>query len=71
MPLVAGIGDMEDELYTLNETGYSIWKRLDGKKTLEEVAADLADEFEGEEIVQDLLGFVNELVRRRILVEVS
>ncbi len=71
VPLVAGIGDMEDELYTLNETGHAVWKLLDGKKTLEEVAADLSEEFEGDEIVQDVLGFVNELVRRRILVEAS
>jgi len=71
VPLVAGIGDMEDELYTLNETGHAVWKLLDGRKTLEEVAADLSQEFEGEEILQDVLGFVNELVRRRILVEAS
>ncbi len=71
VPLAAGIGDMEDELYTLNETGQAIWKLLDGTKTLGEVAADLSEEFEGAEIVEDVLGFVNELVRRRILVEVS
>jgi hypothetical protein len=71
VPLVAGIGDMEDDLYTLNETGHAVWKLLDGTKTLREVAADLSEEFEGDEIVQDVLGFVAELVRRRILVEAS
>ena len=71
VPLVAGIGDMEDDLYTLNETGHAVWKRLDGKKTLDEVAADLSEEFEGEEIFQDVVGFVNEMVRRRILVEAT
>jgi hypothetical protein len=25
VPLVAGIGDADDELYTLNETGRAIW----------------------------------------------
>ena len=25
VPLVSGIGDMEDELYTMNETGRAIW----------------------------------------------
>ena len=25
VPLVAGIADMEDELFTLNETGREIW----------------------------------------------
>ena len=69
VPLVAGIGDTEDELYSLNETGQAIWKLLDGTKTLGEVASGLSEEFEVEEIVQDLLGFVSELVMRRILVE--
>ena len=71
VPLVAGIGDMEDELYTLNETGQAVWKLLDGTKTLREVAQELSEEFEGEEIVQDVLGFVTELVRRRMLVEAT
>jgi hypothetical protein len=35
VPLVAGIGDADDELYTLNETGKAIWKKLDGQKSLE------------------------------------
>ncbi len=71
VPLVSGIGDMEDDLYTLNETGHAVWKLLDGTKTLREVAADLSEEFEGDEIVQDVLGFVGEMVKRRILVEAS
>lgn len=72
VPLVAGIGDLEDELYTLNETGKAIWDRLDGKTTLEEVLDDLSAEFEAPagEIEKDLLGLVEELVRRKILVEV-
>lgn len=71
VPLVSGIGDMEDELYTLNETGQAIWKLLDGKKGLKEPAAELTEEFEGEEIIHDVVGFVTELVSKRILVESS
>jgi len=71
VPLVSGIGDMEDELYTLNETGQAIWKLLDGKKSLKLVAVELKEEFEGEEIIRDVLGFVTELVSKRILVEAS
>jgi hypothetical protein len=33
VPLVAGIGDAEDELYTLNATGRAVWERLDGVRT--------------------------------------
>jgi hypothetical protein len=34
VPLVAGIGNADDELYTLNETGRAVWQRLDGKRAL-------------------------------------
>jgi len=71
VPIVAGIGDMEDELYTLNETGKAIWKRLDGKKSLRKIAEELSKEFESssKEIEKDVIGFVNELLKRRMLVE--
>jgi hypothetical protein len=73
VPLVAGIGDLEDELFTLNETGKAIWDRLDGKKTLRDVLTELLAEFEAPEgeIEQDLIGLVEELMRRRILVAVA
>ncbi len=71
IPLVAGIGDEEDELYTLNETGQAIWQKLDGRRTLREVAALLAETFEGSrgELEADVLGFAGELTRRGILVQ--
>jgi hypothetical protein len=72
VPLVAGIGDLEDELYSLNETGKAVWDRLDGKKSLKEVLAELSAEFEAPagEIEKDLIGLVEELVRRKIVAEV-
>jgi len=73
VPLVAGIGDLEDELFTLNETGKAIWDRLDGRKKLNEVLAELSAEFEAPvgEIEKDLIGLVEELSRRKILVAVK
>jgi hypothetical protein len=72
VPLVSGIGDLEDELYTMNETGKAIWDRLDGKKKLKDVLEELSAEFEAPagEIEKDLIGLVEELVRRKILVAV-
>ncbi len=72
VPLVAGIGDLEDELYTLNETGKAVWDRLDGKKKLKEVLAELSAEFDAPagEIEKDLMGLVEELVRRKIVAEI-
>jgi hypothetical protein len=73
IPLVAGIGDLEDELYTLNETGKAIWNRLDGTRDLGTVVAALVQDYAGPsgEIERDVQGLVEELVRRRMLVEVA
>jgi hypothetical protein len=70
VPLVAGIGDADDELYTLNPTGQAIWQKLDGQRTLGDVAAVLVSEFTASlaEIEADVLGFVGEMIRRGILV---
>jgi len=73
VPLVSGIGNIEDELFTLNDTGRAIWERLDGKKSLKELARELSAEYEAPEgeIERDLMGLVQELLMRRMLVEVS
>jgi hypothetical protein len=71
VPLVAGIGDLEDELYTLNETGRAVWQRLDGLRPLRTVVSELAAEFDGpaETIERDVVGLVDELVRRKMVVK--
>ncbi len=70
VPLAAGVGDLEDELYTLNETGRAVWERLDGRRTLAEVVEELAVEYEAsaEVLRADVLGLVDELLKRKILV---
>jgi len=70
VPLAAGIGDAEDELYTLNETGKAIWERLDGTRSLRAVAAELAAAYDGPaaDIERDVAGLVAELARRKMLV---
>jgi len=71
VPSAAGIGDGEDELYTLNETGKAIWGKLDGQRTLDDVVRELAAEFDADEstIAADVVGLVEELVRRNIVVQ--
>lgn len=71
VPLTFGIGDMDEGIYTLNETGKAIWEKLDGQKNLQEVIMELNAEFEAspEEIKGDVLGLMEELFKRRIVVE--
>lgn len=73
VPLVSGIGDMEDELFTLNETGKAIWNKLDSQKSLKVLVEELSSEFEdpGSQIEKDVIGLVGELLKRKMVVEVS
>ena len=71
VPLVSGIADVEDDLFTLNETGRAIWDRLDGKRNLKKIAECLSEEFDStiQKLEEDVVGFVQELVNRKILIE--
>jgi hypothetical protein len=70
VPLTSGIGDMEDELYTLNDSGKAIWNQLDGKKSLGTIVDEFVTEYDADrnEIEQDVIGLVTELVKRKMLV---
>ena len=71
VPISSGVGDIEAELFTLNETGKAAWKKLDGTNDLRSVIDSLAEEFEAPpaEIEEDVLGLVGELLKRRMLVD--
>ncbi|MCK9265929.1 PqqD family protein [bacterium] len=71
IPLTSGVGDMEDELYTLNETGKAIWKKLDGNRNIKALAKELSSTFEApiETIEEDIVGLLQELMNRNMVVE--
>jgi len=71
VPIASGIGDMEDDLYSMNETGKAILLKIDGEKTLKQIAQDLSGTYEAsiDQIQEDVLGLVGELVKRRMLIK--
>jgi hypothetical protein len=71
--LAEAVADIEDGLFALNETGREIWASLDGKKTLGDIAAYLAEEFDVpvREIERDVAGLAGELFKRKMIVEVT
>ncbi len=73
IPLVAGIGNLDEELYTLNSMGQMIWDQLDGCKNVETICRNLAARFPSAAAVieGDVLGFLTELVERKILLPVT
>jgi hypothetical protein len=73
VPLTSGIGDMEDEIFTLNEPAKIIWNRLVQGESVRSVIASLCGEFEAKagDIEQDVKGLMKELIKRRMLEEVT
>ncbi len=73
VPLCAGIGEADDDLFTLNETGKATWARLDGRRPLRDVIRSLAEEYEApEDVIQsDVLGLLDELLKRKMVVAVG
>lgn len=73
IPFASGVDDSENEPYFLNTTGHIIWQRLDGRRSLKNVVRDLAAEFNtpAKIIEKDVIGFVEKLLMRKMLVEVS
>ena len=73
IPITGGPGQDEDDLFTLNATGRSIWRLLDGTHTLRQVVEMLVDAYDApmpviEDGVQGLLG---ELITRRLVTTVE
>jgi len=73
IPIASGVGDLEDEIFSLNESGKSIWDKLSADKRLKDVALELSEEFEAplENIEKDCLGLIQELLKRKIVVKGS
>ncbi|MBU9889484.1 MAG: PqqD family protein [Candidatus Omnitrophica bacterium] len=73
IPIAAGVGDLEDDIFSLNKFGRAIWEELDGKKTLKDVARALGEKFEGDPatIEKDVLGLTEELLKRKMISKTS
>ena len=70
VPLTSGLADMEDDLYTLNETGKAIWKLLDGRAKVKDIVENLSREYDADssKIEEDVIGLLSELLKRKIVV---
>ena len=71
--VMSGEDDADNEPYFLNTTGQVIWQRLDGHESLRDIVKDLAAEFKTpvKVIEKDVIGFVEGLIKRKLLVKVS
>lgn len=73
IPISSGIGDMEDEIYSMNESGKAIWDLIDGTNSVSKIIQTLHIEFESpiEELSSDVESLLAELVRRKMIVSID
>lgn len=70
VPMVAGVGDMENEIFALDGTGQEIWRRIDGEKSVGRIIAELEELYNSEPgvIQRDVLGLIGEIEKRKFIV---
>ena len=73
VPITSGVGDMEDELYTLNDTGKVIWEHLGERKPLSSLVTSLSETYDAaeSEIEEDVKGLLLELLKRNMVEKVG
>ena len=69
IPLVGGIGNIDDCLFSMNKTGKKIWDMLDGTKNPNSIVEDLILEYDiqKDQAQKDVQGFMQELIERQII----
>lgn len=65
VPIGSGFADFNDTLYSLNETGKTVWNLLDKKRSVKEICAKLTNLYQAQpgtiekdvlQLLEDLLG---------------
>jgi hypothetical protein len=69
IPITAQAKSEEDAIFSANESGKAIWDKLIQKKSLKTIIEELSLEFDApvNEIKGDVLGFLGELLKRRMV----
>lgn len=67
------ISPAENVMHELNDTGSLLWRSVDGRRSAEELAALLAEQYDvtAEVALADTLELLDELSRRRLLITIE
>lgn len=71
VPVTAGIGTMDDDLYTLNTTGKAMLKLINGERCLADITRMLAAEYDAPlaQILEQTTELISTLIEKGILIE--
>ena len=67
------ISPAESVMHELNDTGSLLWRSIDGRRSAEDLAALLAEQYEvpAQVALADTLELLDELSRRRLLITIE
>lgn len=73
IPVISGVGDLNSDIFQLNETGSRVWEMLDGKTPLEKIIFTLIDEYDAPTkiIEQDVFNLIQNLLKKQFVYEIS
>jgi len=73
VPLISGVGNLDDEMFQLNLTGSAVWEMLDGNTRLIDIILHLSKEYEAapETLKKDVVDLVEQLVEKDFVFEVK
>lgn len=68
VPIVSAAADVES-IFSLNETGAAVWDKLDGKKSLKDIIAEIQEEYDvqADQLQRDVLSFIDEMAAARLI----
>lgn len=71
VPIEDGFADLNDAMFSLNETGQAVWEKLDSHKSVENICSDLVDEFDAEyeTLKKDVVDLLDELYEKKLIIE--
>lgn len=68
VPLARSVADVHS-IFSLNETGAAVWEKIDSRKSLAQIVAEMHAEFEAEipALERDVAAFVAEMAAAHLL----
>lgn len=73
IPIQDGFADLNDAMFSLNETGQAVWEMLDPNNSVKSICSNLVDEFDAEfdEIKEDVVDLLDKLYQKKLIIEVK
>lgn len=69
IPIMAGVGDADANLYSFNEQGGAIWKLIDGTRSVGAIADAIIAEYEvsREQALREITAFCEDMLSRNLI----